>query len=468
MTGRRGWIVAGLLLVALACRGDGTPAGGLAAKEAALQGAIVIVLDTVRPDRLSAMGHDRPTSPGLARLAERGVLFEQVVAYSSWTLPSMAALLSGTSAGVSLDGEFLLTRSLVSAIREAGFRTAAITEGGFVSSVFGLERGFDDWVEEEGAVRLGGPAMGEGSGGIENTFRLAREWIDEHGDERFVLFLHTYEPHTPYRRHHFTSEMDPGATGGSFEVTLLPRIQHGELALSDDDIDYVKALYDGGILESDRQVESFLGHLETAGLRDRTLVVVTSDHGEELGEHYRRAVGDHGHSMLDDLLLVPLIIDDPLVSYPVRRVGAQVRNMDILPTVAERLGVALPADLDGVSLLPLMRGEETRGRIAFGSLTQRGPSRSFVRHLDFKWIRIFGPGRGIPLQPSPPELQFYDLSVDPGERHNLAASRPDLVRRFGELWTSMGRDAEARKRFELPETIEDVAIERLRSLGYVE
>ena len=434
-----------------------------------LQGAVVFVLDTVRPDHLSLSQSVRSTSPNLKSLAREGVSFEQVVSYAPWTLPSMIATLSGGS--IRRGFERRMTHSVVESIRDAGYSTAAITEGGFVAKRFGLDLGFDSFEEEQGPVQLLSPGQARNpnpSGGIENTFRKAKAWISEHRDERFFLMIHTYEPHTPYTRTHFAQGLDRGSLDEIFRIEDLRRVRSGELPVGETERAYLAALYDGGIRVSDGYIEKFLSHLAELGLRDQTLIVVTSDHGEEFGEHYATRAGDHGHALYDDQLLVPLIFHNPLESYPVDRVGVQVRTMDIFPTIAELLEAPHESDRGGISLVPLLRGESDEGRIAYGGMVDSGPERQFIRYLGYKYIEVVGPDRKMPpLSPAPPPVQLFDLSADPRERTNLAGERPELVGDFHDMLRSLSMEGQA-EAFDLPNDLDEKARARLRSLGYLD
>ena len=152
--------------------------------------------------------------------------------------------------------------------------------------------------------------------GLKKTFQMAQKWLSDNKHKKFFLFIHTYEPHLPYTRRTFTEGLDPGKITSNFFNEQLPLIRQGKLALSKPELHYLEALYDGGILESDRHVGSFMAFLEKIGLRDSTLVVVTSDHGEEFGEHYPANIADHGHSHHDNQLMVPLIICNPSQNLP--------------------------------------------------------------------------------------------------------------------------------------------------------
>lgn len=435
--------------------------------------AVLIVLDTARADRMSCYGHSRDTTPTLSALGEQAVVFEKAVSSAPWTLPGFRSILSARDVTRMTAPPNKLSGSVVESIRAAGFSTAAITEGGFVSREFGFDLGFHEYVEEEGEVQLVSrdkPRDPTADGGIEKTFRLAKEWVEAHRDEPFFLLIHTYEPHAPYTRRTYSEGLRAWPMmDGLFALGMQSLLETGRVQFDEEDLRYLGALYDGGILESDRQIGLFLERLEELGLRGDTLIVVTSDHGEELGEHYVAHSGNHGHSLLDDLLLIPLVVLDPLNTYPVKRVATQVRSMDIMPTIADILGVEVGMSIDGTSLIPLMRGEESADRIAYGGRTKYDPRRIFVRYHGYKYIKVIGPGKGRPVTPPPPEVQLYDLGRDPEERVNLAASEPGMVERFEELVASLPiasetDDVDPLEQQELDEQL----LERLRSLGYVD
>ncbi|MEQ8765585.1 MAG: sulfatase [Planctomycetota bacterium] len=434
-------------------------------------GAILIVLDTVRADHLSVYGYDRPTTPHLEKLGQEGVVFDQALSYASWTLPSVASMLaSGPPSSVLHQGR--LNRSVVDAIRDAGYRTAAFTEGGFVSKTFGFDRGFEHWREVEGAVHLtqsGSPNDVPGDGGIENTFALAREWLEENGDEPFFLLIHTYEPHTPYTRTTFTEGLDRGELPETFSMEDLRRVQSGELVLGETERRYLTALYDGGLKKADEAVGELLLDLERLGLED-TIVVVTSDHGEELGEHYPRYAANHGHSLHDPLVHVPLIIRDPKAETQAR-ISEQVRTLDVLPTIADLLGAKPLFDAAGESLGPWLHGGVRQDRIAYGSGTRFGPPRAYLRHagLDMKYIEVLGPENPkTPLEPPPPERALYDLGSDPFERENIAGEKPKLAEQLSKMVGQSLVKRSAQTSIEIPANATPELIERLRSLGYIE
>jgi len=388
-------------------------------------GAVVFLLDTVRADRVSSYGYERATTPAIDAIAARGVLFEQVASFSSWTLPSAVALLSGDYPSLVLNDDMEMQRSLAESLSAAGYRTAAFTEGAFVSRRWGMDRGFGHYHETDRPT-----LVEKGGSDVEGTFVAASEWLRDNADSPFFMLIHTYEAHIPYRNRDFVGDRMPERIGPSFELSLKRTIERGELDLSEAEADYIRDLYDSDIRSADRYVGEFVELLAELGLDERTLVVVTSDHGEDMGDRHERYIGGHGHSLRDDLLLVPLVIQDPTRQFPMRRVEAQVRTLDILPTVADLLGVTLDGEIEGRSLLPVMLGEELEHRVAMAGENRRGQARIALRDGRYKYIAVIEKGPSAPKLSGPrvPRVQLYDLEADPGETTNLAGKRPALVR----------------------------------------
>lgn len=427
-------------------------------------GLVLVVLDTLRADRLGCLGNPRPSSPHLDALAREGVLFEGAVATSSWTLPSMAALLSGrVPTGAVFDRR--LRRSLVEQLSAAGFETAAFTEGGYVSAAFGLDRGFALFREQEGEVRLlGGGATG--GGGIERTFARAAAWLRQVGDRPFFLLVHTYEVHAPYRRRHFASGPPPPGLGPTFELSDVVRIRRGQLALGRREREYLAALYDGGVLEADRHVGALLAELRRLRLDARTTVAVTSDHGEDLGGRFPRFAGDHGHALYEEQIRVPLLLRGPDLPAGLR-IPDPVRLVDLLPTLLDLAGVEVPEGLEGRSLLPLLRGASAPPPDTLLRTTGEAgkPARVGLRTERFKLLV------SDPLaRPRTPAVELFDLERDPGERENLAAARPALRDELRQrLEAARVRErAEGPPRYALPEELPPELESRLRALGYLD
>lgn len=439
--------------------------------DARLQGAVLILFDTLRADHLGCYGYKRPTSPTIDALAaDGGVRFTQVISHAPWTMPAVAGMLAGDYPERAFQGR--LKRSLVKHISAAGFRTGAVTEGGYVSKAFGMNLGFDEFREETGPVQI--VKKGETgkllTSGIEKTFELAQEWLEDHRNEQFFLLVHTYEPHTPYTRHDFTQGLDPGQVGDVFATDgIVPRLNSGETVLTQSETEYVIAMYDGGVLTADRHLAKLLAYLDESGLSDKTLVVVAGDHGEELGSHYPSRTGGHGHALLDTQLHVPLVIRDPTLQFEVRTVPNQVRLIDVMPTIADLLDVQPDLRLEGRSLRPLMHGQDEAPRIALAAQTRVGPKRLAVRHRGYKYIAIVGPeSEDRPMLEHPPQRQLYALADDPNEMHNVVDEFPEIAEAFDSVMQRDHQALSAPAQLDPEEGIDPEVLERLRSLGYVE
>ena len=371
---------------------------------------VLISLDTLRADHLSLYGYGRETSPLLdAWVRERrGTFFRHVAAPSGWTLPSHFSLFTGLEAfrhpanynTVALDTSafsFLAERLLA-----AGYRTQAFTAGGFVHPIYGLSKGFESFVYWASKERR--------SEELESNLRLAGKWLDRieappGGDgaaaDPFLLFLHTYEIHTPYTARQpyfgnfsqlpadlivdFESDGDllqRGFLGTSHSVIRRSpgapgeRLPESLAALPGD-------LYDSAIAYVDASLQPFLRRLSEPPFDRDTIIVLFSDHGETLGEN-----GRAGHANLElNNLLVPLIVVRP-GERTAREVPSQVRLIDLFPTLLELADLEVPEGIDGRSLLGLLDGaEETDGRpaLAYAPSTNHGVSLLAPGGLKLDW-----------------------------------------------------------------------------------
>jgi arylsulfatase A-like enzyme len=398
---------------------------------------ILISLDTVRADHLSLYGYRRQTTPHLDSWARHwATVFETTVASAPWTLPSHVAMLSGIDAvhhGVNRHGPVPLSLQLLpERLRDAGYATYATTAGVLLTPQLGFGRGFDDfWVR--GKME----SLPDWDAELGNGVADALQWLKSHRDERFFLFFHTFEAHAPYqpREPYFTNfggnrkALNAGEPvwleADGFEDAVRPLyllfhpptyaggVTYPKRVLGPRDRELATALYDSGLAYIDQQLSALLGYLEAEALLDKTIVVVTSDHGESLYEH-----GLVGHSSLyDHDLKVPLVIAAPLGAARGRRVSAQVRSVDIAPTLAELAGLPPFAVADGESLLPFLRGDAAPARDAwsYALSTTRGVSlRTAHRRKLIAQDTIFDPFRG--------GFEVYDLRRDPGELRNLSTA----------------------------------------------
>ncbi len=395
---------------------------------------ILVSIDTLRADHVSAYGYPRRTTPNLDRWARKNaVLFEETVASAPWTLPSHASIFSGRDAvehGANLDDPIPAGFELLAeALRDAGYRTLALTGGAFLNPRYGLDQGVERYAYW--------PPEADGADELETHVNRLISWLEDERDEPFFVLLHTYEVHIPYRpREPYFRELageDYRDFKGVIEELPTPPeraegwVRRNWLALREpgggqpgplpaSEIQLAVDAYDAGLAYADAQLGRLLDALAASGLDRRTLVVITADHGEALGEK-----GLAGHLYLDDFnLLVPLLVALPGGAEGGTRVARQVRLVDVAPTILAALGLPpLPA-ADGVSLLPLLHGQP--GEVpdeawSYAASTNRGLSLRVANR--FKYIfndTVFSPVRGAE--------QLYDLEADPGESENLAATSP--------------------------------------------
>ncbi|MCZ6598713.1 MAG: sulfatase [Planctomycetota bacterium] len=332
-----------LLALALlsGCADEGAPDG---------PNLILISIDTLRADRLGCYGYERDTSPAIDALAERGVLFRTAIAESSWTLPSHVTMLSGlypSTHGVERPERRpgSGTRLLAERLRDAGWTTFAITDGGWLSPAFGFARGFLDYRAE-----------------LAGTEAHVNELIQRiepllGGERPFFAFLHTYDVHCPY---------DPPEPYASLfrseeraEIETAGRCGNPHFNAMDLDAGEARFLsdrYDGSIRRVDDALRGLFDLLEERGALEDTVVVLTSDHGEEFLEHGR--IG-HERTLEREVLFVPLIVVAPGLGPRVET--HPVGLVDIVPTVLELLGLPAAADVEGQSLVRLARGEAADG-----------------------------------------------------------------------------------------------------------
>ncbi len=422
--GPRGWIERHIDLAALAGQAvsftflarwlgpgaDGGPGFGaplfgapiMLAQEPREDGAnvVLISLDTLRSDFVGATLDGIALTPFLDRLAAQGTRFEQAVApYPSTTASHMSLLtgvypakhqtiFAGTKAPEGLP-------TLAGTLAQAGWTTGAVTENGMITAVSGFARGFDTYRENKSV------SIWDARGDIETTFDEARRWLRRHREQRFFLFVHTYEVHDPYtpppRHDRFSAT---GATGGSRSGTEKSRRK-----------------YAGEVLYADQMVEDLVGELTRLGLEGDTIVVVTSDHGEEFGEHKGWY---HSFTVYDEVLRIPVLLRGGRVPAGLR-VAEQISLIDLAPTLLDLVGVRPPPDMHGQSLRPLLAGGRKlpgmRVRYMEGPLDNgRGPQGGRLigaRDANHKFI-----GREFGTDPS----EIYDLVRDPGEQKNLVAN----------------------------------------------
>ena len=292
---------------------------------------------------------------------------------------------------------------------------------------------------------------------LDTAVRSALSWLDRQGSGRpFFLFLHSYEVHSPY-----TPDPELRARFGRFPTRLgdavsvldLWQVKEGQSSFGPADLAHIVASYDAEIVSADRGFGRLLDGLRQRGLEERTVVVLTSDHGEEFGEH--GVVGWHSHTLFDELLRVPLVVRLPGGAHAGHRIEYQVSGIDLAPTVLDAAGLVPPATFQGRSLLDLVEGAASSPSpfVLSGRDSKRRDLLS-LRGEGWKWIRFDG---------------LYDLRADPGETRNLRNTSEEARARQRVLRSRADRWLNARR----PPAVVDVEPgqameEQLRALGYID
>jgi arylsulfatase A-like enzyme/Tfp pilus assembly protein PilF len=385
---------------------------------------LLITVDTLRADAIGAYGDKGGATPHLDRLAAAGVRFDRAHAHNVVTLPSHANILSGRypiDHGVRDNAGFRFPASLDTAatiLKSRGYRTGAFISAFPLDSRFGLARGFD--VYDDGFVdATPRPAFLEQERKGSETVGRAVKWRQAQGSEPTFSWVHVYEPHFPYR--------PPEPFAARFR--------------SDP--------YEGEVAAVDAELAPLIDPILDAGPDARTLVIVTADHGESLGEH---GEATHGIFAYEATLRVPLIVYAPQLLGP-RVVSSLARHVDVLPTILDAVGVDIPTDLRGQSLLPVARGEPDK--IEVDSYFE-----ALSASLNRGWAPLTGIMRGTLKYIDLPVPELYDEAADPGDTHNVIDARTDQRDALRAALMQFQRRTAA--------SVEETADtrERLRSLGY--
>ena len=462
--GLLGFFATGLAVVGFLGCGASTPeprSGGLVCEGC---NVVLISLDTLRADHLSAYGYERRTSPVLDELAEDGVLFEQFIQNGGGTLPSHLTMLTSlhpiTHGVQPSNGKSLAPshQTLAERLHEAGYHTAAFTDAGWMRAKFGFAQGFD--------------VFDEAAGHLEKILPKAEGFLRDNADRPFFLFLHTYDIHSQeegqpygcpggYEQEFWPEGVDfDGCRDGRCATELLhwanESMEAGTLEVEElftsEEVETLRAGYDGCIRYADEQVGRLLDQLRELDLYDRTLVIVTSDHGEEFLEHGRFLHRTGGYEVLAH---IPLIVKLPYSTLQGQRVRHLTAMVDLMPTVLDLVGVEGPA-------------EQMQGRSLVEAMQNDAPVRQathLYRVLRTERWKYFGQQQG----------KLYDLSTDPDEQVDLLESYELDPRLVAMLDGLVAEDHQLREQLAAQAsdegsavTLSEQEIRELKALGYLD
>ncbi len=430
---RASWIVLALVALAAALavarRSGDAPAwlGG------GSQNLLVVTLDTLRADHVGSYGYAAARTPRLDALAARGLRFTRAATVVPLTLPAHSSLFTGTFPArhsVRDNGGYYLgdeQTTLAEVLKARGFRTGGFVSAFVLDSRWGTAQGFDRYFDDFDLDRF------EKQAGMDAIQRPGREtvdaalqWLAAERGKPFFLWVHLYDPHTPYAA--------PAEYAAAFPRTLV-------------------GAYDAEIAAADAQLGRLLDALDTDGRLARTVVAVLGDHGEMLGEHGEPT---HGFFVYDAAVRIPLVV--AARGLAPRVVEDQVRIVDVMPTLLELLRVPAPSEVQGTSLLPLARGER---------LNLMALSESWFPRFHYGWSELLAVQDERFKLVRAPRRELYDLQRDPLETNDLAASDPARVETLERALDRMVAAAGGGAPPKLPDAVDSETAERLEALGYV-
>jgi len=392
---------------------------------------VVITIDTLRADHLGCYGYKQIRTPNIDALAAESARFERAYTPVPVTLPAHTAIFTGTYPTLSGMHDFSGNKlnptqpTLASVLKQQGYVTGAVIGSAVLDSRFGLNQGFDFYYDHFDFSRLQESNLEEMERPGNVVADVALDWLGKNRGSKFFLWMHLYDPHYPYR----------------------PPAPYSE--------QYKDRLYDGEIAFADAQVGRLIAYLKAKDLYRNTLIVLTGDHGESLGEHGEKT---HGLFIYNATLHVPVIVHLPGAS-AAKVIPELVSLTDLMPTVLQALKIEAPSQVQGRSLLALLttkREEDARNLYA----------ETFLPRLHFNWseLRSVETEKYQFIQAPKPEL--YDLATDPRETRNLFAEKKAVSDELQARLSTLVRQYSADQELAEKTGLDPALMERLKSLGY--
>ena len=466
------------------------------------QGVVLIQADTLRPDHLGFYGHKRDTAPFLARFAAEGAVFQSAYAQAGWTKvssPSIMTSLYPTTHGVARIPDRLpaSATTIAEVYRAAGYSTLSLSSVMFTGQFTNLHQGFEELHELTSVADSGGAYSSKTA---REYVDRASDWIERHRDEPFFIYLHVFDPHSPYepRRPYDTVWADQSKREEHVKQreTLRKVVSNQFLAgrgmatreeMVKAGIDpaayiaYDKDWYDSSIRAMDAEIARLMERIRAAGLGEKTAVVFLSDHGEEFQEHGRMW---HGQSVYGEMMRVPLVVRWPGRIKP-HRVEEAVQLIDVMPTLLDLSGLTHPEGLQGQSLMPLLTSSQAGGagtvsaadggwrsrpvilqKIPDGTAEEFPSTIEATAIIDGQWKLIHNKAGA----PDRPEYELFDVANDPLDQKNVAGQNPEVVKRLAkaiEGFRTMAAAARLKPDAEATDKMSPEQLQRLRSLGYI-
>ncbi|MHC4183082.1 MAG: sulfatase-like hydrolase/transferase [Planctomycetota bacterium] len=468
-----------LLITLIAIRGFKASSEILKESNHPIKNVILITVDTLRADVLSPYNKQGVSTPHINQLAGDGLLFTRAISPSPWTLPSLASIMTGLSPSVHMvtgsKSKLIDTLpALAEYTRDAGYFTTAIVHNDYLRPATNLSQGFLEY------NFLQNPSFGDSYGvrllqgllpkhfppppwpSTNDHTRLAINWLESNYERDFFLWLHYLDPHAPYTppMDYLPKKEPPPGIGTSF--TKQREVISGTFVPSLTEREWIKDLYDGEVRYVDENVGKLLDTLKRLNQYDKSLIIITSDHGEEFWEHSRHG---HGHTLYNELLWVPLIIKLPQ-SASKGQINQIVSTQSIMPTILDLCGIYYESDyLSSGSLSPLWKFNphsfDGQPIISTGQILFDNQESVIFDRL--KYIR----------SPLTNREELYDLVRDPEEQISVVPSFPDKVRRARNILREHNEKAKKLKERYLITSKEETefdteTMQRLKALGYIQ
>jgi arylsulfatase A-like enzyme/Tfp pilus assembly protein PilF len=392
---------------------------------------VLMTIDTLRADHLGCYGYKQIKTPNIDGLAADSSRFERAYTVVPVTLPSHTAMLTGTYPMLSGMHDFSANKlspqqvTMAIVLKQAGYATGAVVASAVLDSRFGLNQGFDFYYDHFDFSRLEESNLDEMERPGNVVADQALDWLGKNSQKKFFLWMHLYDPHYPYR----------------------PPEPYSR--------EYASQPYDGEIAFADEQVGRLLRFLKDNGLYQNTVIVLSGDHGESLGEHGEKT---HGFFIYNVTMHVPLIIHLPGKS-ATQTVADPVSLVDLMPTILAATGLDIPSQVQGRSLVPALRGEKIdQDRTLYGE--------TFLPRLHFNWSELRGAENTKYHFIDAPRPELYDLTKDPGELRNLFPEKKAVAEEMRAKLAGLIREYSAGKELAEKTGLDPALMERLKSLGY--
>ena len=390
---------------------------------------VVITIDTLRADHVGCYGYKDIKTPNIDALAHEGVRFERAYTPVPVTLPAHSALFTGTYPLRSGMHDFADNKlsaaqpTLASVLKQNGYATGAVIGSAVLDSRFGVNHGFDFYYDHFDFSRLQESNLDEMERPADAVADQALDWLDKNYQKKFFLWMHLYDPHYPYR----------------------PPSPYSE--------EYKDHLYDGEIAFADSQVGRLIRELKEKGVYQNTVIVLTGDHGESLGEHGEKT---HGFFIYNATLHIPVIIRFP-GEPSARTVPDLVSLPDLMPTVLAFLKIDAPSDVQGRNLLPFLASTDAPRALY---------AETFLPRLHFNWSELRGSETENYHFIDAPKPELYDLKKDPGETNNLYAQKKAVADEMRNKLTTLIQQYSSGQELAQKTGLDPALMERLKSLGY--